>query len=78
MAGLVRTWVKDERAQQHLAQAPDSDTAREWDGTTLCGLQARLVWVPYERVDVREQCEVCTARFDSPHPPTEGDHPGPA
>lgn len=78
MAGLVRTWVKNERDQQHLAEAPASDVAREWEGVTRCGIEATLVWVPYERVDTKEQCDACTKGFGSAHPATEGDHPGPA
>lgn len=77
MAGLVRVWVKGQHDPQHLASAPDSDIAREWEGATRCGIEATLVWVPYERVDVAEQCDACTRGFDSPYPPTEGDHPGP-
>jgi hypothetical protein len=77
MAGLVRVWQKDDRERQHFAEAPDDEISREWDGTTRCGVQDRLVWVPYERVDVRQQCDACMRGFRTIYPPSEGGHPGP-
>lgn len=77
MAGLARVWVKNQRDKQHLAEAPDDEIAREWEGATRCGLEASLVWVPYERVDVHQQCDACSAGFRTPYPPTEGGHSGP-
>jgi hypothetical protein len=83
MAGLVRTWIEDEhgiegeRDAQHLAEAPNSEVARTWEGHTRCGLSGTLHWVSLENVDAAQACSACAGGRAKP-PPLEGKDPGPA
>lgn len=59
MRDQVRVWYGRDREQQHLTDAVDDDTARRWEGATLCGVVGELVWVPRERVDAGASCPRC-------------------
>ncbi len=76
MDPIVRVWVPPDLQAQHFAAPPANDTAREWDGTTACGVAGLLRWVHGESVDRGATCENCMA-VAGPNPPTEGDFPGP-
>ena len=71
----VRVWVGD-GAEQHLAAAPKDDTAGEWTGETVCGVEGRLRWIHQERVDNGAACERCVA-LEGVRPPLEGGDAGP-
>lgn len=64
-------------ALQHMASAPDSETAKRWNGTTSCGLEGPLVWVLNEHVDNAMACAACAAAEGGLRPPLDGDPAGP-
>ena len=73
----VRVFLEPDLRTQHLAEAPNSETARRWTGTTSCEREGELVWVPGEHVDNGMACRECVAREGSVRPPLDGDHAGP-
>ena len=76
MAQRVRVWQGQDRELQHFSDPPSDDTARRWEGTTVCGITGELSWIAPERVDAGSQCPRCEARV-GPAPELEGDYPGP-
>ena len=76
MDAMVRVWAPPDLQVQHFAAAPPADTAREWEGTTTCGVAGLLRWIHGETVDQGATCEACIA-VAGPNPPMEGDYPGP-
>ena len=74
---LVRVFREPDLRTQHMADPPGSETAKRWAGTTSCGLEGELVWIPVEHVDNGMACAGCVAVEGSIQPPLEGDDPGP-
>ena len=74
---LVRVFAEPDLRLQHLAPAPNSETARRWRGTTSCGLDAELVWIHGEQVDNALACAACVQAEGGIRPPLDGDHAGP-
>ena len=42
VAGMVYVWLGEDLDLQHTTAAPADDTAREWDGATVCGLTGSM------------------------------------
>lgn len=76
MAATVRVWALDDLETQHVSAPPDDDVAKEWEGTTACGLTGTLRWVHGEVVDAGKGCSACLAAAGTT-PPLEGVDPGP-
>ena len=76
MDAMVRVWVPPDLSTQHFALPPGDDTAREWDGVTVCGITAGLRWVHGETVDQGATCDACISVAGTT-PPMEGEDPGP-
>ena len=76
MQAMVRVWVDPDLELQHLALPPESDTAKQWEGTTVCGQAGVLRWIHGEAVDRGVSCEACVAAVGTA-PPMEGDDLGP-
>lgn len=72
----VRVWLDRETNGQHFAVPPDSETAHEWEGDTVCGRTGHLRWVTNENVDANLTCPECVA-VEGFSPSLEGDDPGP-
>lgn len=76
MSEQVRVWHGRDRERQHYAGPPSDDVAKRWDGTTVCGANGELTWIPPEHVDGGTTCPQCQALVGT-SPALEGDHPGP-
>lgn len=76
MDSMVRVWALPDLQTQHDTVPPGDDTAKEWEGTTACGISGTLRWVHGETVDRASTCRAC-ADIVGTTPPLEGDHPGP-
>ena len=76
MREQVRVWHGRDRQQQHFADPSADDVAKSWEGTTVCGENGELTWIPPERVDGGTQCSRCQALV-GPSPALEGADPGP-
>jgi hypothetical protein len=76
MSERVRVWQGRDREQQHFADPPPDDVVKRWEGTTICGVDGELTWIPPEHVDAGSHCPRCLTLVGSA-PALEGDDPGP-
>ena len=73
----VRVYCEPDLRLQHMADPPDSETAKRWEGTTSCGLDGELVWILNEQVDNAMACKACVTVEGGIRPPLDGDDAGP-
>ncbi|MPZ73870.1 MAG: hypothetical protein GEU74_11665 [Nitriliruptorales bacterium] len=76
MDAVVRVWALPDVDTQHDAIPPADDTAKEWEGSTACGIVGMLRWVHGETVDRAKTCAACVGAVGTA-PPLEGDDLGP-